>query len=435
MNPELGFYSLGALMVLLVLRVPIGLALTAVAFVGLYLLRGFNPAFGVLKSTPFEFVAHWTLSAVPMFVLIGAIASHSGMVKRIFGSLKLWLGWLPGGLAIATSFAGAGFAAMSGSSLATTAAMGRIAVPEMLKEGYQPALATGVATAVGTIGALIPPSIIMVIYATFAEVSAAKMLVAGVVPGLLTALAYASLVFIRCLLNPSLAPIIARRRADRREHLRAFVDVLPVLILAIGITGSIYSGIATSTEAAGFGVLLTLIIVMAQRALSWGGLRDSLYETTVSTASIFMIAIGAAMMTQFLAFTGMPRVLSGAIMGVTDDPVGIMLICCLLYLVLGCFLDPMGVMLLTLPILLPIIENAHINPIWAGVILVKMLEVGLLTPPVGLNTFIMKGTLGGQVSLGTIIAGTSWFLTVEVVVVGLMLAFPQIILFLPSLME
>lgn len=435
MNPDLGFYSLAVLLVLLVMRVPIGLALTAVSFGGLYLMRGFNPAFGVIKSTPFEFVAHWTLSAVPMFVLIGAIASQSGMVGKIYAALRLWMGRLPGGLAIATSFAGAGFAAMSGSSLATTAAMGRIAVPEMLKMGYQPALASGVATAVGTIGALIPPSIIMVLYATFAEVSAGQMLIAGVLPGILTAIAYASLVFIRCKINPDLAPLMPRQNVPLKEHVQQAVNILPVIILAFGITGSIYTGIATSTEAAGFGVLLTLIIVGIQRTLSWRGLRKSLVETTVSTASIFLIAIGAAMMTQFLAFTGMPAVLSAKIASITSNPVGIMLICCLLYLLLGCFLDPLGVMLLTLPILLPIIENAHVNPIWAGVILVKMLEVGLLTPPVGLNCFVMKSTLGDTVSLGTIIAGTSWFLIVEAVVVGLMLAFPQIILFLPSLMN
>lgn len=435
MNVELGFLSLAGLMILLALRVPIGLALMGVAIGGLYILRGVNPALSAAKVTPFEFVAHWTLSAIPMFILMGAIASNSGMIGSIYGALRLWLRRLPGGLAIATSFAGAGFAAMSGSSLATTAAMGRIAVPEMLKSGYDPRLATGIAAAVGTVGALIPPSITIVIYATFAQVSVGKMLIAGLIPGLLTAGAYAMLVLVMCRLRPNLAPRLDMPTPTLREKMASFAHIWPIPILAAGILGSIYGGIATATEAAGLGVLITFFVVLLQRRMSVSILRTSIVETVSTTSSIFLIAIGAAMMTQFLAFTGMPAYLSSYISGITDSPLGIMLICCAIYLVLGCFLDPLGVMLLTLPIMLPIIDRAHIDPIWAGIILVKMLEIGLLTPPLGLNCFVVRSTLGDQVSLGTIFAGTGWFLIAEFFIMVLLLGVPSVITWLPSLME
>lgn len=422
-------------MVLLALRIPIGLALMAVALGGLAILRGFGPAIGAARVAPFEFIAHWTLSAVPMFILIGAIASSTGMIGAIYGSLRLWLGRLPGGLAIATSFAGAGFAAVSGSSLATTAAMGRIAVPEMLKAGYNPGLATGVATAVGTVGALIPPSIVMVIYATFAEISVGKMLIAGLIPGLLTAFMYATLVFVRSSLNPRLAPRIDLSEVTLKDKIASLGPIWPVPLLAIGIVGSIYGGIATATEAAGFGVVLTIAIVMIQRRLTPGLLYRSLSETVTSTASIFLIAIGASLMTQFLAFTGMPAYLSTEVSQITSNHIGLMAMFCVLYLVLGCFLDPFGVLLLTLPIILPIVDRAGIDEIWAGVILVKMLEIGLLTPPVGLNCFIMKSAVGDRVSLGTIFSGTAWFLLAEVVLMALFLFWPPIITWLPSLMN
>src|SRR3546814_448343 len=197
-NLAIGIIGIVALLGLLAVRVPIGFALTSVSLVGIWAIRGSNAAFGVLKSMPYDFSAHWTLSAIPMFLLMGAITSHAGLTTALFTSMRLWLGRLPGGLAIATNFAGAGFAAACGSSLATTAAMGRLAVPEMLRFGYQPGLAAGVATAVGTLGALIPPSIMMVLYAVFAEVPVGKMLIAGVLPGLLTAACYAGLILIRC---------------------------------------------------------------------------------------------------------------------------------------------------------------------------------------------------------------------------------------------
>lgn len=435
MNVEAGFWSVGALIVLLAARVPIGVALIAVAFSGLWYLRGFGPAFGSLRSTPFEFVTHWTLSAVPMFILMSAIAARTGLTTELYRSMRLWFARLPGGLAIATSFAGAGFAAICGSSLATTAAMGKIAVPEMLKAGYDRGLAAGCAAAVGTVGALIPPSIVMVIYALFAEVSVSRMLIAGVAPGLLTTLIYALMIFLRCKAKPGLAPRVDLSGVAFGDKLRSLRRVWPVGAIAMAMIGSIYGGFATATEAGAVGAIATGLVAWAQRAFRWSALRESAIETALTSGTLFFIAIGATMLTQFLALTGLPLFISKTIVGFTSDPVTIVLMVCALYLVLGAFLDTLGILLLTLPILLPIFASAGIDEIWAGVILIKMLEIGLLTPPVGMNVFVMNKVSGDSVKLGEIYRGVTWFLVAEVAIMALLIAFPGLVLTLPNMMS
>ena len=434
MDPSVGYTAIVVLFALLIGRVPIGVAMILVSWGGIAYLRGAGPALGALRSAPFDFVAHWTLSAVPMFIFMGAVASRGGLTAGLYDAVRLWTSRLPGGLAIATSFAGAGFAAICGSSLATTAAMGRIAVPEMLRNGYQPGLATGAAAAVGTIGALIPPSIVMVLYAIFAEVSVGKMLIAGVIPGLLTALAYAVLIFLRCRANPSLAPVLEGPRITMATKLRGLVSVGPVIVIAFIVVGAIYGGFSTATEAGAIGAAMTLLVIATQKRFNLKLISESAVETASTVASVFLIAVGASMLTQLLALTGMTSQVSAFATGLTDNHVLIMILCCALYLVLGAFLDPLGILLLTLPILLPVFKTAGINEIWAGVILVKMLEIGLLTPPVGLNVFVMKNVMGDRVSLSEIFSGVSWFLLAELVVMTLLIAFPIFILLLPGWM-
>lgn len=431
---DIGLLGIAVLLVLLALRMPIALSLAIVSFAGMYLIRGEVPAMWLLKNVPREFITHWTLSAVPMFLLMGALAANLGMTSALFQVARTWLGWLPGGLAIATNFAGAGFAAASGSSLATTATMGRIAVPEMLRLGYQPALATATAAAVGTLGAVIPPSIIMVIYAVFAEESVGKMLIAGILPGLLTAAAYGGMIYIRCLRNPSLAPNRDDQVRTRDERRRDLLAVWPMPVLILGIIGGIYSGIVTATEAGALGAALAIIIGGAQRKLSVKVLVDSAREAALATGMIFFVAIGAALFTYFLAMSRLPGFLTASILTWTDSPMAVVLICAVIYLVLGCFLDSLGVLLLTLPVMLPVFHALGIDGIWIGVILIKLLEIGLLTPPVGLNVYIMKGVLEQPISLGTIFSGLKWFLLAEAVVMTLLIAFPEIILVLPGLM-
>ena len=375
---EIGFAGIGAVLALIAIRVPIGVALGGVSIVGIVLIRGPGVAAGVIKNTPFEFAANWSISAIPMFLLMGAVAHHSGISASLFNAARLWLGNLPGGLAVASNFACAGFSAASGSSLATAAAMGRITIPEMIGHGYDRGLSTGVVVAAGTLGSLIPPSILMVLYGIFAETSIAQLLIAGVLPGILTAVVYAAMIVTRCALNPRLAPPV-REKIPLGRKIAALGDVWPILVLILGIVGGIYTGLVTPTEAGAFGAFLSF---------DWA-----------------------------------------------LDPLLLVLATSLIYVVLGMFLEPLGLMLLTLPLLLPMFEALNLDLVWLGVLVIKYLEIGLMTPPVGFNVYIVKSVVGDEVPLGTIFRGVAWFLACEVVVVALLVAFPEISLFLPGLMR
>jgi C4-dicarboxylate transporter, DctM subunit len=431
---EIGLWSLPVVIVLLALRMPIGVALGLVSLVGIAMMRGIDVAFGMLKTIPFDFAAHWELSAIPMFLLMGAVAHQSGISTALFRAARLWLGRMPGGLAVAANFACAGFAAASGSSVATAAAMGRIAIPEMLAAGYDKALATGVVASAGTLGSLIPPSILFVLYGIFAEVSVTQLLIAGILPGLLTAAVYAAMIVIRATVTPEIAPREAVW-AGRAERWQALVEVWPLLVLIVGIIGGLYAGLVTPTEAGAFGAFLAFVIAVAQGRMSFTVLSESVVEAVAATTRIFFVAVGAVMLTKFLALTGVPRFLAELVGDWASDPILLVLATSIIYVVLGMFLDPLGLLLVTLPFLLPMYEALHLDLIWFGVLVVKFLEIGLLTPPVGFNVYVIKSVVGDLVELETIFRGVMWFLGCEVIVVVLLVAFPEISLYLPSTMN
>lgn len=433
---NIGFASLGVILLLIAIRVPIGVVLGGVGLIGLALLRDVDVALGLAKEEPFNFAARWSLTAIPMFLLMGAIAHSAGLSTALFKAARLWFGALPGGLAVATNLACAGFAAASGSSVATAAAMGRIAIPEMIKQGYDKALATGVVASAGTLGALIPPSILFVLYGIFAEVSIVKLLIAGLLPGLLTAAVYTLLIVGRCWLNPALAPRIDAEEfaAQRQERWASLVPVWPLLVLIGGIIGGLYLGWLTPTEAGAGGAFLAFMIALLQRRLDWKNFIGSLKETASASARIFFVAIGAVIYTKFLAFTGLPDYFGQKIIEFGLNPLVLVIGTSLIYLFLGMFLDPLGVLLLTLPILLPMFDALDLDLIWLGVLVVKYLEIGMLTPPVGFNVYVIKSVVGDQIPLETIFRGVGWFLAAEVVIMALLIAFPQISLWLPSKM-
>lgn len=429
--------AVGAIVILLVLiglRVPIGLALGAVSLIGLMMVRSTEAALGIFSDLPFEFGANWSLSAVPMFLLMGSVAFHTGLTGSLFKAARLWLSGLPGGLAVATNFASAGFAAASGSSLATAAAMGRLAIPEMLKMRYDPALATGVVAAAGTLGSLIPPSILFVLYGWFTETSIGALLLAGLLPGLLTAFVYAALIIGRCMINPSLAPPV-RDIVTWGERIRVLGEIWPIPLLVLGVIGGIYSGLATATEAAALGAVVAILIALFRGRLTWLAFRTSVVESLESTASIFFVAIGALLLTRLLALAGLPTVMAEAVRALGIDPLMLIIGISVVYLILGCFLDPLGLMLLTLPVFQPMFEAANLDMIWVGVIVVKYIEIGLLTPPIGLNAYVVKGVVGDAVPLTTIFRGLAWFIAAEAVIMVLLISFPQISTWLPSQMS
>lgn len=430
---QIGFAGLGVVVVLLAMRVPIAFALGTVALIGMWLVRGPVAAFGALGSLTYDFAANWNLSAVPMFLLLGAVAYHTGFTNNLYSAARVWMNWMPGGLAVATNFASAGFSAMCGSSVATAAAMGRMAIPEMLDRGYDKALAAGTVAAAGTLGALIPPSVLFILYGWFSEEPIGKLLIAGIFPGLLTAFLYALMIVMRCVANPRLAPRVLIEDT-RREKWLALKPVWPIPLLIVVVIGSIYGGVATPTEAGAFGAFAAMVIAALQKRLSWAVIRDSVMDALRTTGSILLIAISAILLTRFLAVSGVPTFLAGAVVEWGIGHVFLVLAMALVYVVLGMFLDPIGLMLLTLPVFLPIFHAAHVDLIWLGVLVVKFLEIGVLTPPVGLNVFVVKQVAGDRIALTTVFRGIFWFLACEVVVITLLIAFPSISVFLPNLM-
>lgn len=435
-GPLLGAFGLVAVLGLIALRLPIGVALGVTAFFGLAIQRNINVALSVVQQTPFEVAANWGLSAIPMFILMGAIAHNTGISHSLFRAARLWFSQLPGGLAVSTNMASAGFAAASGSSVATAATMSRLAIPEMLKAGYDKGLASGVVASAGTLGALIPPSIMFVIYGVFAEVSITKLLMAGLLPGLLTATVYTIMIITRCKLNPKLAPALPldERGTIWRDRWASLMPVWPLLVLIIGIIGGLYGGLFTPTEAGAAGALLACIIAASQGRLNFQVLWTSVLEAVTTTASLLFVAYGAVMFTKFLALTGMPAYL-GSLMGIWAlDPLLLVIAASVVYLILGMFLDPLGVLLLSLPIMQPMFAAVGADPIWLGVIIVKYIEIGLLTPPVGFNVYVVKSVVGDTIPLGTIFRGVGWFLLCEVIIMALLIGFPQISLFLPNSM-
>ena len=426
--------ALGVLIVLMLLRVPVAVALGGVSFVGLWVMLGPGTAWGILTTVPYDFISHWTLSSVPMFLLMGYICFHSQSTDGLFRVARAWLSWMPGGLAVASVGAAAGFSAVTGSSLACAAAMGRIATPEMLRSGYDKGLASGTVAVAGTIGSMIPPSILLLVYGIYAEQPISKLFIAGVLPGLLTALLYALMIVVRVKLNPKLAPAAAEK-VTWRDRFDSFRGTWPVIALIVGVFGGLFGGIFTPTEAGGIGSFLAFVIGFAQRALTLEKIKNAIMETLVTTGAIFIIAIGAILLTRFLALSGFTAFIAEVVIEGEVSQVALVLGTMAVLLFLGCFLDPIGIMLLTLPVFLPAVEGLHVNLIWYGILLTKLLEIGLITPPVGLNVFVVKGIVGNTIPIETIFKGVLWFLVADLICVGLLVAFPQISLFLPSLLK
>ncbi len=430
----IGLSGVGALFVLIALRFHIGFALIGVSFAGLWLLRGWNLAWASVGIIPYQFSANWVLSSIPMFLFLGYICHQTNLTTGLFKAARAWTSALPGGLAIASILGSAGFAAVSGSSVACSAAMGRIAVPEMLKHKYHPELATGTIAVAGTIGALIPPSIILILYGIIARVSISDLFLGGIAIGVLTTLTYILVVLIRIKLNPDLAPSkdVSMTMAMR---IYALKDTWPIVVVMVGIFGGLFGGVFTPTEAGAVGAFLACGIALLRSELTLARFVEAARETMITTASLIIIAIGASLLTRFLVLSGTGDFLSDAILSISGNPALLMLGIVLIYLVLGMFLEPIGSMLLTLPIFLPVVDEIGWSALWFGVIVTKLLEIGMITPPVGMNVFVVKGVVGDGVSLEAIFRGVAWFIIADLILVIGLYAFPGIVSILPNLLN
>ena len=430
----IGLSGLVTLIALIAVRVPIGIALIGVSFAGLWMLMGPRVAWGVMSIIPYKFTSSWILSSIPMFLFLGFISYHTQLTRGMFNAARIWLAALPGGLAIASIFGSAGFAAVSGSSIACSAAMGRIAIPEMMKHKYHPELATGTVAVAGTIGALIPPSIILILYGVIAQISITDLFLGGIIAGLLTAAGYVIVVLFRVWLNPDLAP---ERDADvtLREKLLALRETWPILLIIIGIFGGLFGGVFTPTEAGAVGASLACLVAIISGQMTLGRFLTAARETLMTTAALLIIAVGASLLTRFLALSGAGDYLSSGILSIASSPVLLMLGIVCVYLLMGMFLEPIGAMLLTLPIILPVVDAADWSLLWFGIVLTKLLEIGMITPPIGMNVFVIKSVVGDLVGTSTIFRGVALFIVMDLVLVAILCAFPQLVLWLPELLN
>lgn len=430
---QIGLTGLAILGLLFSLRVPVALAMLLVSWAGLSIVLAPEVSWKLLQSIPVEFAANWTISAIPMFLLMGYIAFHTGMTGSLFQLAKQVLARVPGSLAVASIFACTGFAAVCGSSLAGAAAMGRIAIPEMVRAGYDRNIACGTIAAGGTIGALIPPSIIMILYGIFAQVSILKLFVAGIGIGLMTAISYIAVILITSWIRPDLIP----RRLDKVEGPslgESLVAVWPVLLLIVSLFGGLFGGIFTATEAGGIGAALACLIALLQRRLTWSMFVESTVDTVTTCASIFLIGVGATLFTKFLSISGTGILIADYVNGMELGNFQILFLVVAIYLVLGTFMDGIGAMLLTLPIFLPILQGADVDLVLFGILITKMIEVGMITPPFGMNVFVIKGVVGNLTSLTGVFKGVLWFVLADLIVVLILILFPATVLYLPSIL-
>ncbi len=433
----IGIIGIVVTLLLMGLRVPIAVALGGVSIAGIIWMLDFQAGFGIISSVPFNFIGNWALTAVPMFLLMGYICTTTGMTNGLFRAMRIFLSRLPGGLAVTGVAASALFASASGSSVATASAMARIAVPEMLSHKYDKGLASGVIAASGTLGSLIPPSILMVLYGIYAEVSIGALFVAGFLPGLVSALLYIGMIVIRCHLNPALygGKPDQKERFTTREKLSALREVWPLPILIFAVLGGIFTGLFSPTEAGAVGAIVAALIAAVRGQLSLKSFKDAVVFAVIGTSSIFAILIGTLFFTRFLVLSGLPTDLADAVLALTGgNPYLIILGVAVIYVVLGMFVESIGLMLLTLPIILPLVNGADMNLIWFGIIVIKLLEIGLVTPPIGLNVYVIKGALGSTVSLQQIFKGVTWFIVMDVVALLMIVYIPQMSLFLPTVM-
>lgn len=446
MDPHIiGYLGFGLVLVLLAFRIPIAIALGSVATAGMLLAYAWTPwmpfslsaAFGpvgsLLSTTPIDFINSYALSTVPLFIFIGHLAFQAGFTTDIYAAARVWLARLPGGLAIASIVGCGGFSAISGSSVACAAAMGRIAVPEMLESRYSRTLASGSVAIGGTLGSLIPPSILFIIFGVFAEQSIAKLFLAAAIPGILSLVGYIVVVLVWVWLRPEAAPKPDMDLA-RAHRGAALAQCWPILLLFAVIIGGIYMGAFTPTEAAGVGAMATLVLGLVLRRLDLGKIAEALREAVTQSAQLFAIAIAGKLFVNFIALTNVASQLTQWIGGAELSVFLVMGLIVLLYIVLGMMLDPLGIILLTLPLTLPVVESYGLDLIWYGVIVVKLLEIGLVTPPIGLNVFVIKSIVGDTIPLEKIFKGVTYFLISDVVVMILLLFFPVLSLFLPSLL-
>ena len=429
---EIALWSFPVLLAVIALRMPIGLSMLLIGLAGSVLVNGtWLPVLSQMKSLAYDTFSNYSLGIIPLFLLMGQFATHGGLSKALFDAAEAWLGHRKGGVAMAAVGACGGFGAICGSSLATAATMAQVALPELKRFGYSGALSTGALAAGGTLGILIPPSVVLVIYAILTEQNIAKLFVAAIIPGILAAVGYMLAIAVYVRIRPDSAG--SRDPAPYAERFRALFRIWPVLAVFALVVGGIYAGIFTPTEGAAFGAAGTGLIALLNRGLTWERLKTSLLQTASATAMIFFIVLGAGVFNSFLAFAQLPQEAAEWVTSQGFAPYAVLVTILILYLVLGCFMDSLSMILLTVPIFFPIVSQLDFGMtpeafgLWFGIIVLIVVEVGLITPPVGMNLFVIN-SMAKDVPMAQTYRGTVPFLVSDLLRVALLTAFPVITL-------
>ena len=427
---QIGLVGSACLIGLVLIGVRVVYACALVGLLGLVTIIGWTGGAGNAGMIPYAKGTLYPLSVLPMFILIGFLAYHAGMTQSLFDAARKCFGWVPGGLAVATVFATAGFAAVSGASTATAAVFSRVAIPEMLKYGYSQRLAAGVVAAGGTLASLIPPSAILVIYAIIVEESIGRLLIAGFIPGIVSAIIYAGLIIIMATRNPELGPPV--KGFTWNDRLKSLPGTFPVVFVIFIIFFSMYTGTATPTEAGALGSMVVFIMALVG-GMQWPTLREALLETARLTVMIFSLVWGVLIFVRFMGFAELPAVFAEWVVALPFPPVVTMICILMFYVILGMFMDAIGMLLLTLPVVYPAVIGLGNDPIWFGIVVVKMCEVCLITPPIGLNCYVVAG-VRPDIPLQEVFRGIGPFFIADVITLGVFLAFPEVITWLPDLM-
>jgi len=420
------------LVVLLLLGMPIAFMMMFVGFLGIWHLTSLDAALPIVAKTLYGVAAHYPYTIIPLFILMGGFASTAGITRELYETFDKWFRRLPGGLGVATIAACAGFAAVSGSSVAAAAAMGNVALPEMRRFGYAPRLATGVVAAGGTLSFLIPPSLGFVVYGMLTEQSIGKLLISGIFPGIILAAAYGFVVVFWAKLKPEAAPA-SPEKVSFREKILALRGIWETFVVFFLVMGGIYLGFINPTEAGASGAFALFVIVLLKRRLTWRAALAALLEAARISIMVLFLVAGATVFSYFLALSTIPAAVSGWIAGLDVSRYVVLAIIILIYFFLGCFLDAVSMMVLTLPVIFPVILALNFHPIWFGVVAILMMEAGLITPPVGLNVYTLAG-VAKDVPMTEIFRGAVPFLAAIVLTAVILTAFPKIVLYLPSLM-
>ncbi len=433
MSGELaGSLGIAVMVFLMILGMPIAFTMILVGFLGFSCLTSMGGGLFLLGDSFYYQFTSYTMLVVPLFVFMGEIAFHSGISKRIYRTAHAWLGFIPGGLAVATIGACAGFSAICGSSTATAATMGTVGLPEMRTHDYDPSFATGTVAAGGTLGILIPPSIVLIVYGIQTELSIGKLFIAGILPGVLLSILFISVILIMCLIDPSIGS--AAPKSSFKEKIKSLSGTIEMILLFLLVIGGLLIGWFTPTEAAGIGAAGAIIIGLVKRSLSWDGFKKALLGTTRTSSMVLLILASAMIFSRFLTISGLPQTLAEWVGGLNASPY-IILFCIMgIYLLGGCVMDPLSFLIITINIFFPIVLKAGFDPIWFGVIIVILLEAGAITPPVGINVYVIKG-IANDVDLHTIFKGIFPFLGAIIMGLIILTIFPRIVLFLPGLVR